>query len=93
MDYLNKIVENRVKKLPVTEVLKDSFKVVGIVFGCAYGLNRSLDYSDGLMWRPTLGAVVGGTIGYTVGLFPFHAFGLLLAGDVAHTTYRKMKSN
>jgi hypothetical protein len=91
INYLKQIVEHRIKKLPITEILKDSFKYVGIVFGCGYGFNRSLHYSDGLVWRPTVGGVVGGTIGYTVGLFPFHAFGLLLVGDVAHTTWEKLK--
>jgi hypothetical protein len=89
MNILNSIIEHRVKKLPITDVLKDSFMGVGAIFGGAYGWYSSLKHCDGVLWRPSMGIVSGGALGFTVGLFPFHSFGLLLMGDVAYTVSKK----
>jgi hypothetical protein len=76
----------------MTEVLKASFGGVGGIFGGAYGFSQSLRERNGVVWRPTMGAAVGGTLGFTVGLFPYQAFGLLLAVDAAYTVYPMFKN-
>ena len=85
MKYVKMLVEYRVKKLPVTNILKDPFMMVGSVFGGAWGFSNSLHHSDGLVWRTSLGMVGGGVVGFTVGLFPYQALGLAFMGDVAYT--------
>ena len=85
------MVERRAKVLPMTEVLKASFGGVGVIFGGTYGFSQSLRERNGLVWRPTMGAALGGALGYTVGLFPYQAFGLLLAVDAVYTVYPMFK--
>jgi len=92
MNYLEKIVEHRVKKVPITNILKDSFMGVGAFFGGIYGFKKSLEHSNGVVWRPTMGFLGGGAIGFTVGLFPFHTFGLIIIGDVAYTVKQNIYS-
>jgi hypothetical protein len=89
MKFLQRIVEHRVKKVPMTDILKDSFMAVGAVFGGAYGFANALHSRHGLVWKPTLGIMGGGAAGFTVGLFPFHALVLVLVGDVAHSVSRR----
>ena len=91
MKFLQGLVERRAKVLPITEVLKASFGGVGLFFGGAYGFSESLREGNGVVWRPTVGAACGGALGYTVGLFPYQAFGLLLAVDAAYTVYPMFK--
>jgi len=91
MNFLKEIVKHRVKKVPITDVLKDSFMGVGALFGGIYGFKKSFENCNGVVWRPTLGCVTGGAIGYTIGLFPFHTFGILILGDVTYTVLEKSK--
>jgi hypothetical protein len=88
---VDQVSERRAKALPITEILKVSFGGVGSLFGGSYGFSQSLRKSDGVVWRPTVGAVCGGALGYTVGLFPYQAFGLLLVVDVAYTVLPLLK--
>ena len=88
---VDQMSERRAKALPITNVLKASFGGVGLLFGGAYGFSQSLKESNGVVWRPTVGAVCGGALGYTVGLFPYQAFGLLLAVDAAYTVLPTLK--
>jgi len=82
---INSIIEHRVRKLPITNVLKDSFMYVGAIFGGCYGFSNSLHNCNGVVWRTSCGIAGGGALGFTIGLFPYHTFGLLLVGDVVNT--------
>ena len=82
---INSIIEDRVKKMPITVILKDSFMYVGAAVGGCYGFQNSLQNCNGVVWRTSSGILGGGALGFTVGLFPLHTFGLLLIGDVVHT--------
>ena len=66
--------------------------VVGAIFGGSYGFANSLRNTNGVVWRTTVGVVGGGVLGFTVGLFPFHAFGLLFIGDCANTGFEYYKN-
>ena len=90
---VDQVSERRAKALPITEILKVSFGGVGLLFGGSYGVSQSLRKSDGVVWRPTVGAVCGGALGYTVGLFPYQAFGLLLVVDAAYTVLPTLKKS
>jgi hypothetical protein len=90
---INSIIEHRVKKLPMTNVLKDSFGIVGSIFGGCYGFSNSLHNCNGVVWRTSCGIAGGGVLGFTVGLFPYHTFGLLLVGDVVNTISTNYKKN
>ena len=85
MKFLQRLVERRIQALPMTLYLKDSFSWVGAVFGGAYGFSQSLQKGNGVVWRPTVGAVCGGTLGFSIGLFPYQAFGVVLAIDTLYT--------
>ena len=87
MKFLQRLVERRLKALPMTFYLKDSFCLVGTAFGGAYGFSNSLKECNGVVWRPTVGAVCGGALGFTIGLFPYQTFGLLLAVDTAYSLF------
>jgi hypothetical protein len=94
---INSIIEHRIKKLPFTNILKDSLMGVGALFGGIYGLSNGIRHENGVIWKPFLGVVGGGVLGFTVGLFPFHTFGIVLIGDVANTIHinyklKKMKT-
>lgn len=91
MKFLMSIIEHRVKKVPTTGLLKDPFMMVGAIFGGAYGFVNSLENCNGVIWRTSLGMVSGGAIGLATGLFPLHAFGIVLTGDVAYTVYAEKK--
>lgn len=84
---IESIIEQRIKKLPYTNILKDPLMGVGALFGGIYGLSNGIKHDNGVIWKPSLGVVGGGALGFTVGLFPFHAFGLVLISDVAYTIH------
>ena len=89
MKFLQDLVERRARVLPITNILKNSFGWVGFILGGAYGFSNSMKEMNGPVWRTTVGACSGGALGFTVGLFPYQAFGLLLVGDVASTMGEK----
>ena len=64
---------------------------VGALFGGIYGLSNGIRHNNGIVWKPFLGVVGGGVLGFTVGLFPFHTFGFVLIGDVANTIHINYK--
>jgi len=88
---INSIIEHRIKKVPYTDILKEPLMGVGALFGGTYGLSNGIRHNNGIVWKPFLGVVGGGVLGFTVGLFPFHAFGLVLIGDVANTIHINYK--
>jgi hypothetical protein len=83
--FVQSIIDHQVKKYPFVNITKDSFQWVGMLLGGIYGFKESLRNENGVIWRPSLGVVVGGCAGYTTGLFPFHVFGLLLSSDLIYT--------
>lgn len=83
--FIQSIVDRRVNTNPIYGITKDSFQWVGMLFGGIYGFKESLRNDNGVIWRPSIGVMVGGCVGYTVGLFPIHVFGLLFSGDVVYT--------
>lgn len=87
--YIRRLERRRIEKLPITDVTKESFKWLGAFFGFNVGVSQIFKNDNGFVWRPTAGAVVGGTLGYTIGLFPYHAFGLILLTDAACTYFGK----
>lgn len=92
---INSIIEHRIQKLPYTNILKEPFMIIGALLGGTYGLSNGIKHHNGVVWKPFLGIVSGGVFGFTVGLFPFHAFGLVLIADVANTVHvnYKVKEN
>ena len=90
MNFLQALVEHRAKALPMTAILKDSFGMVGAGFGGIYGYVQSFKECNGMVWRPTVGAACGGALGFTAGLFPYQAFGLLFAVDGAYSVFHAL---
>jgi len=78
-------VERRTKEFPMALITKDVFGTLGAVGGGIVGFSESLRMRNGILWRPTLGATVGGCAGFFMGLFPYHTFGLAVAADIAYT--------
>jgi hypothetical protein len=95
--FIQSIIDHQVKKYPFINITKNSFQWVGMGLGGMYGFKESLRNENGVFWRPSLGVVVGGCVGFTAGLFPFHVFGLLLSGDLVYTglygSYGSYRSN
>jgi len=91
MNFIQKLVERRVKVLPITDTLSGAFAGVGALFGGSYGFSQSLHEGDGVVWRPTVGAMCGGAIGFTMGLFPYQTFGLVVAVDAGYTFFSSRK--
>ena len=92
----NRLVEQRVKNVPFTNITKDVLSIGGGILGGCYGFSDALHHMNGVLWRPTTGMVMGYSLGFMCGLFPYHTFGLLLTADAAQTTYhnfKKLKDN
>ena len=84
---LNTLVSNRTKKVPMTMVTKEAFGIAGAMLGGSYGLANSFHHTNGVVWRTSGGVALGYGAGFLCGLFPYHAFGLLVIADVGYTAY------
>jgi hypothetical protein len=87
------LVTQRVKNVPLTTITKDVLSTGGGILGGCYGFSNALYNNNGVLWRPSVGFMVGYSIGFLCGLFPYHTFGVVLAADAAHTYlhYKKFK--
>ena len=79
------LVTQRVKNVPLTNITKDVLSTGGGILGGCYGFSNALYNNNGVLWRPSVGFMVGYSIGFLCGLFPYHTFGVLLLADAAHT--------
>jgi len=93
----NRLVEQRIKDVPFTNITKDVLSIGGGIVGGCYGFSNALYHSNGVLWRPTTGVAMGYSLGFICGLYPYHTIGLLLTGDIAHTYlypyYKKLKES
>jgi len=81
-------VAKRAKDVPITLMTKDIFSIGGAMLGGSYGFANALHNSNGVLWRPSGGAVIGYTTGVVCGLFPYHAFGILVTADAVYSYYQ-----
>jgi hypothetical protein len=84
----NTLVSNRMKKVPMTMVTKEAFGIAGAMIGGSYGFVNSLHHRNGVVWRTSGGVALGYGTGFLCGLFPYHAFGLLVITDVGYTVHK-----
>jgi hypothetical protein len=87
----NGFVTQRIKNVPLTNITKDVLSTGGGILGGCYGFSNALYNNNGVLWRPSVGFMVGYSIGFLCGLFPYHTFGVVLAADAAHTSYQNYK--
>jgi hypothetical protein len=78
-------IVKRTQKLPIVEYITPPFMAVSAIFGGVSGLGYAFKYDNGILWRPSLGIVTGGSIGFVIGLYPYHAVSLLLLSDIVYT--------
>ena len=89
------LVTQRVKNVPLTNITKDVLGIGGGILGGCYGFSNALHNFNGVLWRPSVGVMMGYSLGFLCGLFPYHTFGMLLLADAAHTykNYKKFKED
>jgi hypothetical protein len=80
-------VAKRATSVPITMITKDVFGIMGAILGGSYGFTNAMHNSNGVIWRPSGGAVIGYTTGVACGLFPYHTFGILVTADAVHSYY------
>jgi hypothetical protein len=81
---VKKIIENRIQKVPFTNILKNSFGYVGGAFGFFQSLKDVFKYENGFLLRPVCYTMIGGSFGFVCGLYPFHCLGLFMGIDAIH---------
>jgi hypothetical protein len=91
MNFISKIIQKRIEKVPFTNILKDSFGMVGGVFGFFASIKDVCKYENGFLLRPLGYSAIGYGLGFVSGLYPFHTLGLLVGMDTMYYLRRPLQ--
>lgn len=67
--FARKVLDNRMQRCGVTELLVPLGGTAGCVLGALTGCRSASQRSDGFLWRPILQGAVGGGVGVIMGCF------------------------
>jgi len=89
-NFLTRFIQKRIEKNPITNILKDSFGMVGGVYGFYFSVGDVFKYENGFIIRPLSYTAMGYSLGFVCGLYPYHCLGILVGGD-AYFWFKKQQ--
>lgn len=89
INFVSKIIQKRIEKVPVTNILKDSLAMAGGMVGFVGSIKDIFKYENGFLIRPITYTAFGGGLGFVSGLYPFHCLTVLVGMDLMYCLRQK----
>jgi hypothetical protein len=89
INFVSKIIQKRIEKVPATNILKDSLAMAGGMVGFVASIKDIFKYENGFLIRPITYTAFGGGLGFVSGLYPFHCLTVLVGMDLMYCLRQK----
>ena len=88
--FFRTLILRRIQKSAIVEYFAPPLIGISGVLGGIMGFNVYLKNEDGMIWRTSMGCIIGASTGLVLGLYPYQSAVIIIMTDIAYTVKKKI---